>query len=100
MEKVRERGAFDETNFILLGKEYADGLTFVPGKDQNSWSLQPSLLDEAFGLGDGTLAHTIEHVSAGLLKKFSYLALSKDHSLKMNVSFVALPFHIQSTYLL
>ncbi|KAF8439531.1 hypothetical protein BGX38DRAFT_1273383 [Terfezia claveryi] len=84
MEKVRERGAFDEINFVLLGKEYADGLTFVPGKDQNSWNLQPSLVDESFGLGDGSLAHTIEHVSAELLKKFSYLALSKDHSLKMN----------------
>lgn len=99
MEKVREGGAFDETNFILLGKEYADGLIFIPGKDQNSWNLQPSLLDEALGLGDGTLAHTIEHVSTELLKKFSYLTLSKDHSLKMNVSFV-LPFHVQSTYFL
>jgi hypothetical protein len=99
MEEVRERGAFDEIDFILLGNEYADGLTFVPGKDQNSWNLQPALLDGDFGLGDGSLAHTIEHVSAELLKKFSYLSLSKDHSLKMNVSF-ALLFHLQSAYFL
>ncbi|KAF8425865.1 hypothetical protein EV426DRAFT_33978 [Tirmania nivea] len=84
MGKVRERGAFDEINFILLGKEYADGLTFVPGKDQNSWNVQPSLLDGVFGLGDDSLAHAVEHVSAELLKKFTYLALSKDYSLKMN----------------
>lgn len=93
MEKVRECGAFNEINFILLGKEYADGLSFVPGKGQNSWILQPSALDRRFGLGDSGLAHTIEHVSAELLKKFSYLALNKDHSLKMAVSFSP-PFHV------
>jgi len=87
MESLRERGAFDEINFILLGKEYGDGLTLVAGNDQNSWNLKPSILDEAFGLGDGSSAHTIEHVSAELLKKLSYLTLSKDHGLKMNVCF-------------
>lgn len=82
---IKERGAFHEDNFTLLSMDFGDGLKFVPGKDHNTWNIHPVKLDGIFGLGDGSQAHSVEEVAMILLKKLSYLALSKDHGLKMNV---------------
>lgn len=92
MSKIRERGALNEAIFNLISKDFEHGLKFEPEKDLNSWRIQPAIADGTSGIGDGNLVHTIEQASAVLLKRFSYMALTNNVGLKMNVGFNIIPY--------
>lgn len=96
MNLVRERGVFDELNFNLLSKEFTEGSKFSESKNGEFWTLQPFKLGNILALEENGSGHTVEHISAELLKKFSYLGVNKEMGLKMNVS--AIPFSMRELY--
>ena len=97
MNLIRERGVIDELNFNLLGKEFAGGIKFNTSQNGEIWTLQPfKLVNTQVLEGDGS-GHTVEHISAELLKRFSYLVVNKEMGLKMNVSLI--PSRMRGLYL-
>ena len=65
-------------------------MKFSASRNGEFWTLRPLKLGNTQALeGDG-LGHTVEHISAELLKKFSYLVVNKEMGLKMNVGLVPL----------